>query len=400
MTWANVESWAWRCLMPALLWGGIAASAVILVAALARVLSWRKHHREAAWSWSAGSAWCLAYFGLQLVGGLWSDNTEAWRFSLEVKSSLWVLPLLAAMPGQRLARDFWWSVGWSVTAFLLWRLVRAGWHHAVLHDPSQWRYARLAGDVHPTYLSLHAAVAWVGCGQQWGRQGWLKWAVTAMVAVALGLMGSKAGIFAAAGAALMGLALPVLWGQTSWKPDSQGVLFLAILAFVGWGASKQRFQEMGTAAAVVQSDAAPVQSSSAGRVAVWRAATELIVTHPLGVGTGDVTDALMSIYERDGVTYASERRLNPHNQWLQAGVAFGWPGILVFSLFLLTWCRLAWQQRSPEIWLCALLVVAHALVESVLEVQRGVVFILWMWAALEATASADVQPLAETTGRR
>ena len=75
--------------------------------------------------------------------------------------------------------------------------------------------------------------------------------------------------------------------------------------------------------------------------AAWRCGvprSTLLLTHPLGVGTGDVTDELQKVYERDGIDYAQDRRLNPHNQWLQAGVAFGWPGILmVFSLILWSW---------------------------------------------------------------
>ena len=86
----------------------------------------------------------------------------------------------------------------------------------------------------------------------------------------------------------------------------------------------------------------------------------------------------MRRYDRDGLTYASERRLNPHNQWLQAGVAFGWPGIAVLTVALLAGLLQAWRAVSGGLLLCVVLVMLHAGVESVLEVQRGVVFIMWM----------------------
>jgi O-antigen ligase len=132
-----------------------------------------------------------------------------------------------------------------------------------------------------------------------------------------------------------------------------------------------------------------VSSSSAGRIAVWKASWAILREHPLGVGTGDVVPELMLRYECKGVTYAAERRLNPHNQWLQAGVAFGWPGILVltwafFSVFL--W---AWKERDVKVLLCLALVLFHASVESVLEVQRGVVFILWMFMSLAPAHRSD-----------
>ena len=183
MNWVSFESWGWRCLMPALLCGGVAASWVILIILLSRAMAWRQSHRHRPWTWTSGGWLWGALFALLALGGGWSEDGAAWAFSLEVKSSLWALPLIAAIPGQRIDRDFWWSVGWSVLAYLSWRLCRAGWHHLVLEDAGQWRYARLAGDVHPTYLSLHATVAWLGCGRQWGQNRWLSWAMTVLVAL-------------------------------------------------------------------------------------------------------------------------------------------------------------------------------------------------------------------------
>ena len=142
---------------------------------------------------------------------------------------------------------------------------------------------------------------------------------------------------------------------------------------------------MKTVAAVAEQGGAAASSSTAGRVAVWVTAVELIVEKPFGVGTGDVTDELMTRYTRDGVTYASERRLNPHNQWLQAGVAFGWPGIVLITLALGSWVWTGWRRRDAVLFLTGVLLVLHASVESVLEVQRGVVFVMWLFVALKSS---------------
>ena len=109
---------------------------------------------------------------------------------------------------------------------------------------------------------------------------------------------------------------------------------------------------MATAAEAIRSESAPVASSSAGRVAVWRSSLDVLLTHPWGVGTGDVTDELTAVYEQGGIDYARDRKLNPHNQWLQAGVAFGWAGVLVFSLILWSWLDMAWHRRSVIGFLC------------------------------------------------
>jgi O-antigen ligase len=153
---------------------------------------------------------------------------------------------------------------------------------------------------------------------------------------------------------------------------------VVLVLVTSWALAGNRFAELSSASAVMTDEQAPVKSSSAGRVMVWQTSLEIIGSHPFGVGTGDVVPELMRRYDRDGLTYASERRLNPHNQWLQAGVAFGWPGIFVLTMALLAGLIQAWRIGSGGLMLCVLLVMLHAGVESVLEVQRGVVFIMWM----------------------
>lgn len=392
MRWPNsgtLESWAWRAVMPALLLGGNAAGLTLFFVAVLRIVSWRQHHRGHAWTWKRGGIWWLAYFGLQVIGGCWSDDLDAWRLSLEVKSALWFFPVLLAMPGRSVQREFWWSLGWSISAFLVWRMVRAGWCHVVWDMPGEWRYARFSGDVHPTYLGLHAAVAFLGLGQTWGHtvpKTW-RWGITVLLALSLGFSGSKAGILFALAVVLTRLAfhLPGAAFQgaralsRSLAPDvMRWCLFLVVVTVSSWAISSARFVEMGSAAAVLTEPEAPVQSSTSGRLAVWRGALEIVGQHPFGVGTGDVVSELMALYERDGVDYAAARRLNPHNQWLQAGVAFGWPGVLLLTLAFGSVWYWSWKTRNGLAWLCILLVMLHAGVESVLEVQRGVVFILWM----------------------
>ena len=91
--------------------GRVVAGWVLLVAVLIRS-GIGDPSPEAAESAGRAGPW-LAYYALQLIGGLWSANVEAWAFSLEVKASLLFLPLVAGIPGRSLG-DFWWSVGWAL----------------------------------------------------------------------------------------------------------------------------------------------------------------------------------------------------------------------------------------------------------------------------------------------
>ena len=387
------ESWGWRLVMPALLYGGTAVGWVLIFVLGCRITNWLGFHRSESGQWRTGSGWWLAYYAALALGGAWSADLGSWAWNLEVKSALWFFPVVAAIPGRRFSSDFWWSVGWSVVLYFTWRLLLAGWTEFVLGKPGKWTYAGFSGDVHPTYLGLHAAVALIGLGKEWarnvGRTGC--GLLTVLLAVSIGLTGSKAGILAALLVALLGLAM--MWLGTRNEAGRQWaaslplngmcwMLFVAVLTFAAFGASKARFAEMETAAEAIASEQVVVNSSSAGRVAVWRTSWEILREYPFGVGTGDVESELMQRYASKGLRYAADRKLNPHNQWLQVGVALGWPGILVFTLAMLSVFRWAYRERQGLALLCAILVMFHAAFESVFEVQRGVVFILWMLMAL------------------
>ena len=168
--------------------------------------------------------------------------------------------------------------------------------------------------MHPTYLSLHAAVAWLGLSKQWGGAKAL-WPLTILIALCIGLMGSKAGILAAMIVALAEPVLKSIWRglRDSVRTKEVSLVFCAVLAASAVWSSGDRFGEMATAAEAIRSKSAPVASSSAGRVAVWRSSLDVLLTHPLGVGTGDVTDELTAVYEQGGIDYARDRKLNPHN---------------------------------------------------------------------------------------
>lgn len=388
----RAESWAWRAVMPALILGGTAAGWTLALVAVLRTFQWRRRYRDDAWSWGMSAPWWMAYFGLNLIGGLWTEHLDGWWLGLEVKTALWFLPVLLAMPGRKVNEDFWWSVGWTMAAFMGWRMLHAAYLQWSTGLASGWSYAGFSGDVHPTYLALHLSVALMGLGAAWGRGLDVRSRMVLGVgfALSIGLTGSKAGILAAAVVLVMRMVLA--WKGSGTDERGFGIpavrpgrlewaVLLCIMLGAAWWSSRSRFVELGTAAVAISDDKATVNSSSAGRVAVWKASCSLVAEHPMGVGTGDVVPELMRLYAQEGVGYAAERKLNAHNQWLQAGVAFGWPGILVLSMAFLRMLSSCRRQRDGLVLTCVVLVGLHACVESVLEVQRGVVFIMWMFMA-------------------
>jgi len=121
-------------------------------------------------------------------------------------------------------------------------------------------------------------------------------------------------------------------------------------------------------------DASTIEST-AGRILVWSQAVELIKDHPLiGVGTGDVKEALVKKYAESGMDGIEEKRLNAHNQFLQSFAALGIFGFmsLVLGLFIASYKAI--RQNNLVYVMFILIIVVNALTESILEVQAGVIF--------------------------
>ena len=115
--------------------------------------------------------------------------------------------------------------------------------------------------------------------------------------------------------------------------------------------------------------------SNSERLDVWKADIEVIRQHPVfGVGTGDVKDALLSEYQKENKLFVYNMRLNALNQFFQTYIALGILGalLLIFMLVLPGWFAI---RRIHFIYFSFLAVfMFNILVESMLEVQAGVVY--------------------------
>lgn len=115
--------------------------------------------------------------------------------------------------------------------------------------------------------------------------------------------------------------------------------------------------------------------SNTVRLVVWTISTNMIVDNPLGVGLGDENDLLMREYYKHQYTGYAERRLNPHQQFLQTGISIGWIGIVTL-LVLLVWLIIAsFKTGNLAFFIGAICIFVSCLFESMLERQVGVIFL-------------------------
>ncbi|GAB4331064.1 MAG: hypothetical protein Kow00127_23110 [Bacteroidales bacterium] len=330
------------------------------------------------------------------AGLLWTDaanlrGLNGGLFSLEVKLSLWVFPLLFASfdpkylqpdTGRRIFKAF--IFGSLFNAFILsnlafYRFLNSG-------DSSHFFYMQLAQFHHPGYQAMFYSLAvlilldWLTTHREApaGKR-FAVMVLATLFTLFIVLLSSKAGIIG------MGLMLVIF---TLFRLSRTGgnlrvtlrhCSFLLILLLAGTLIFPQvqvRFFAMEEALNQEQEAIEPqTDNGSAARMLVWKSSLEILAEHPvIGVGTGDVAPALMEKYHEHGITSAEEHGYNAHNQYLQTMLATGIAGLLVLLAGLWITLRQGWLNKEPLLFLFPLLFGFHILVESMLERQAGVVF--------------------------
>lgn len=344
-----------------------------------------------------GSRALVALSAYYLCTALWifpSENQDAAWFAMEVKFSLLLFPFIwmfLPMITARTRVNVLLALVWGCVAFVIIGVARAAWLFVETGDSAVFFYDQVAWYFHPTYLAAYDAFALVVLGRMHMRKvftlshPWLHYFLAMLLIVHVGLLESKAGYLCAL------LAIGLVGAQYFKRRNrARAVLFMAsgavLLATIVVVTPSARhrvmtaFKTTETSQSVDQNArdeavrVAKPESSTQGRLAAWRAALEFIAVNPLGAGTGDVTDRLVEIYTREGESYARRKALNAHNQFLQAGVAFGWIGIAVLLHIFLAGFLLALRRRDFIFLSFLLICFLNMLFESFLELQSGVVF--------------------------
>jgi len=128
--------------------------------------------------------------------------------------------------------------------------------------------------------------------------------------------------------------------------------------------------------------------STAARILMWRTSMDLIKENPfLGVGTGDVKDALLQRNIEKGYIDVAERNMNAHNQFLNSFVAIGLLGALFLLCFFLIPFIFSPIHESFIYRLIIFALFASLLAESFLETQAGIIPVAFMMCLLSRKTS-------------
>jgi O-antigen ligase len=370
---------------------------------------WSFHQRRslrcpASIPWRTPLPWLVLYYLVHLAGMAWTDDTAFGLFDLQIKAPLLVLPLLAlflpALPrGVRNDALFLGALANAAAAvvLLLAALVRiaAGGGLSAAEEIFSSRYSFA---VHPSYVAfylLSSLAAWVLVPLHGRVPAAVGNAVLLALCMGVVLCGSKMGWVLLL--LTLAVALVLRWGGTALRRSLLGIVAAST---VGLGAlvllspyAGSRVREAFRAATAPQVDDRSETSSAVRRI-TWSAATTLIAERPLlGTGTGDIKNELMRLYAERGQAWVLEHRLNAHSQFLQSAACLGIAGGMVLVLMLLLPLTGPWR-RDPLVLLFLVACALNWAVESMLEVQAGVVFtaLMAVWLFRGTNDHGPVRP--------
>ena len=341
-----------------------------------------------------------AFYALHIIGLAWTDDLAFGLFDLQVKIGLVLLPVAAAaflalrptgMQRAMAAFTFGNMVAMALSLIGAWRCQAAG-------GEGCFSQSALSFDLHPSYAAWYACwcVAYaghrlLGDSPMKAFERWCWIASMAALSAFVVLLASKSGV--------LGLGLVAVWLGARVAMRSGAVVritllvavgVIAIAAIRGGSVVMARMQAALDAVELARAGDPAIYTSAGGsemRLVAWMCSAERIAKDPLGAGTGDIKHALADCYADKGATPALERKLNSHSQFLQGGVALGWSGLLLTLATALVPLAFALRRRDGLMALFGLLYLLNAAVESVLEVQAGVVFYALMLGLLAARST-------------
>jgi O-antigen ligase len=340
----------------------------------------------------------IAIYIFYLIGMLYSKNMKYGFFDLQIKFSMFLFPLIFATVNtnfkiQKLISNVFKSfIAGCVTGTLI-LLGIALYSYFGSGNPMVFFYTSFSRSIHPSYLSmyLNLAVSILAYHLIRKERQSIKKIRTLLFVLALYLsfviilLSSKAGIFSLLFLFLIITIYIIVINKQVWK----GLIFffLVLMTFyAGYNflpAIAARFKRAESVLAEQKKSSPETMESNSERLVVWKAGIEVIRENPVfGVGPGDVKDALLSEYQKENRLLVYNMRLNAHNQYLQTYIALGIFGTLLLIIYLVVpgWFAI---RRIHFIYFSFLAVFAfNILVESMLEVQAGVIYYAFFNALL------------------
>lgn len=326
----------------------------------------------------------MSLYLLYIIGLFYSSNLSYGIADLEAKLPLLVFPLIFSIPGyispSIIKKALTVFIVSNFMAFII-CLIAASYNY--MQEPSigLFESSNLSFLIHPSYFSMYIIFSIIILlNSLFNKKSnriikVLQVSLVLIFTVAVFLLSSKMGAISFVLIVLFFLIFQVIL-KKQYLIGFISLAFLLLATATSFYFSESLQARFNNAVLAVTTDVQIWEvESSAIRKLIWQNAYELIKENPIaGVGTGDIKDELLAKYEAKGMTYAFEKRLNAHNQFLQTAGALGTIGLSILLLCFVLPFYLSIKYKKPIYSCFLLLVFLNFLVESMLETQAGVVF--------------------------
>lgn len=329
----------------------------------------------------------LGYFVWLSVGLFWTEELETGWKELEYSMSFLIFPIIFWFSNidfndiiNRVLSFF--TFGYLSSTLIC--LVIALGSYLSKGEITAFYYADLSFFHHPSYMALFGNVSllylYLGSikGDQYQtyfiKSNLSRFILIAIISLFILLLMSKAGIGTM-------LAINILGIIFAFKQKNRlGQAFIIISGFVliilGSYLTIEPLQNRVDETWHSLFDEGKSESSTGARILAWEASWDIIKEHPIvGVGTGDLSEQLDTIYEERNHAKLLEKSLNSHNQFLES-----WGKNGIFGLAALIGLFVYGFQRKKDLFYFSfvLLVFINMMMESMLQIQSGIVFIAFL----------------------
>ena len=335
-----------------------------------------------------------AIYLLYVIGLLWTENFKYAGLDLQIKAGFLLLPLFIGtldLSGKEYRKTtLFFIIGCALACLVLLTnafvsFVETGNHTAFFYIS----YSSLL--MHPTYISMYLTMAILFLLQRMydsTKEQHLKYYSAGILFffVQLFQLSARTSLAVAVLTFLLAAFFYLRKGEIlrikKWHFIS--ILLFSTLSYFALQGFNNRFNQVSSAITSTLTDQVqPEYNSTTGRLEIWKESMEILQDNWLiGTGTGDVKDELMITYQKHQFHYALDKKLNAHNQFLQVWLTLGIVGLLllIWSLAIPIY-RLKFDKQ-PLFALFAVVIILNSMTESILEVQKGVLFFVFFYSLL------------------
>jgi O-antigen ligase len=322
------------------------------------------------------------FYLLHVIALLYTNNMQEGFFSLEIKISMLIFPLVfyteefLAKQHQFFFTSF--IIGTLLCCLLC--LSRAVFLYLSTHE-NHFYYEGLSWFQHPSYLAMYVSFCCAVLLLTNLVSKTITYVSIVFFTLFVFLLSSKTGIVIHFITLVFSFVSIFFKGKNYFKII--GVSLFGLLVSIGIlfliPHIKQRFQNVYSVFQAKSIDKTSTESTTV-RMLIWNEAMQIIKQHPvIGVSPGNANDALYESYQKDGLTGAYDKKLNAHNQYLQTTLGLGLVGLLsLLSLFIAP----LFSNPNKIVFLFVGISALNFLTESMFQSMAGCIFFGYFYSLI------------------